>query len=258
MRLIMEDIPRPEEWPPEGWPACPTRERYEAAVKRHQKNMKETNEPAPAAGTKSAGPDDSRFILADEIANMLSAQLIAEKRRGKQPRDLPGLFMAAAALTSENTIGAAFIREGERDEEVVASFGIIHRHPEWAGLSAGLTQVQGLEALIFWNQNHEPDAMMVLPGKLLGRNPGETPKCSAGKKAELRGLNDTLGEVFRHHGATPHHIDLCRRTQDGMGVLSGLMAGQEREDAEPKIFWGSPEPELSGPEEDMEPEGDHQ
>lgn len=229
MRPVMEAIKAPGEWPPPGWPACPDPERYRAAVRRHEENMSRWRSTPPVRGEEDG--QESGMIMAADLARILCGQSMSEMERSGRKHGLADLFMAAARLTSEQVIGAVFIRErpGGRSDDVSASFDILHRHPEWTGLCAGLAEAEGLEALIFWNADHEPDVVMALPGRFLGADPREAPRCSASWEARSQGLNLTLMEVLRYHGASPHPIDLC--LGNGMGLLAGLMSGKQRAEA---------------------------
>ena len=229
MRPSMKTIPRPDDWPPRGWPACPTAGRYRAAVARHLENMGRGGEesmeamPLELADTPQDSRDESRMILADEIFRAICTQGKIVGRRKRSGLDLADTFMLAARLTTECAIGTAFVDHASKAGRADASFGIIYRDPQWAGLCPGLPETRGMEALIFWNESHEPDVIMTVPRTLLGTDPGEIAACCQGREAARHGINRILGEVFQHHGGAPHHIDLCGRTGDGMEILSGLM-----------------------------------
>ena len=217
--------PRPERWPPEGWPACPDPERYEAALRQHRENMRREGQQTPPA--LRGVMDEAQFILADEAADMLCAQRAAQDRQTRQFRTMEDHLVFASSLTTEYTIGAAFVRPEGKRGRTQASFGVMPRHPGWAGLCWRLNEAGGMEVLILWNAQHEPDVIIAAPRELLGDDPGRAPMCAAGREAARGGINLTLEEVFRHHQANPHHIDLCSKSGNGLAVLAGLMGKAE-------------------------------
>lgn len=224
---------RPEQWPPDGWPACPDRGLYEAAVRQHRENMdRERQETTPGPQGRM---DEAQFILAEEIAGILCAQRADQNQRARQARTLEDHLVFAASLTTGHSIGAGFIRMGQKRGRNSASFGVMHRHPGWAGLCWKLSEVKGMEALIFLNAKHEPDVIMVAPRELLGIDPATTTRCAAGTEAAREGINQALAAVFRHHQANPHHIDLCGESGDGLAVLAGLMGTAASEQQERRI-----------------------
>ena len=97
------------------------------------------------------GQVDMQIVLSERIAQMSSlkhnggyrAVRNEELARNPEPQDLADIFLFAASLTGPCSIGAAFIAQGSASNRMLAAFGAVHRHPEWAGLGVGMTQARG-------------------------------------------------------------------------------------------------------------------
>ena len=81
--------------------------------------------------------------------------------------------------------------------------------------------------MIFCRALHQPDVIMAAPRKQLGQDPSKSPRCSEARNIDQQGINRTLADVFRHHGATPHFIDLCGRSADPATIIANLLATPE-------------------------------
>ena len=219
----------PEQWPPNDWPAFPDPARYEDARKRVQKNLEKSQGwvkmmTDPPKGIQGGLEEDDQFILSEIIARKMSYEHGKRIVKNQEPQDNADQFLFAATLTNHHSIGAVFLTEGSTSTRIRAAFGIMHRDPDWAGLCPGLAEVKGLEVMIFCRAEHQPDVIMAAPRKHLGQDPSKSPRCSEARNIDQQGINPTLADVFRHHGATPHFIDLCGRHGDPATIIANLLA----------------------------------
>lgn len=229
-------------WPPSGWPACPTPERFDealyyimgdferfqAAITHCMKVFRQGQRRVTTLTFKSAPPrirKDVEILMSEMISRTICMTL-------PDGPEEPGIamsnihptdqFLAASRMTNQQSIGTVIIAEKGR-EILPGSYGVIHRDPDWMGLCWELTEVRNLEALVFCDETHNPDVIMAVPQKLLGEEPNEIPRCSVGRDLEDRGISKTLAEVFRHHGATPYFIDLCGKSEKLTTILANLL-----------------------------------
>ena len=178
--------------------------------------------------TWRSAPPRMRNDVETLLSEMVSRLICAELPDGPEP---PGMrivhpaqyFLAAYRLTIQHSIGTAIIADRGRKTPHLG-YGVIHRDTGWTGHCAGLTRVGGLEALVFCNENHDPDVIMAVPRRLLGQDPRETPGCQEAGDLSQRETNRTLVKVFRHHGAQPHFIDICGQTGDVATILGDLLS----------------------------------
>ena len=225
----------PEQWPPNGWPACPDPARYKDAMKRVQENIEKsqgwvkimTDPPRNYKGVQGALEEDDQFILSAIIARKMSYEHSMRIVKSQQPQDNADQFLFAATLTNHHSIGAVFLTEGSTSTRQRSTFGVMHRDPDWAGLCQGLAEIKGLEVMIFCRDEHQPDVIMAAPRKHLGQDPSKSPRCSEARNIDQQGINQTLANVFRYHGATPHFIDLCGRSADPATIIAKLLATAE-------------------------------
>lgn len=232
-------------WPPPGWPACPSRERLEAAIDyvaageaAFQRMIDLAVEKFLEGGQitiltcQDAPPgtrDDVETVLA-ELAARAAAKLIDHDRPvipGLPAQHPAQIFLRAARLTTHAGIGMSVITRPGRDGDSSVAYGVMHRDPEWAGLCPVLTEAEGLEALVFCDQTHEPDAIMLAPREVLGCDPGELPGCGQREMIGEIPVNQTITEVFRHHGGNPAVVDICRRSN--MARSLEMLFGGERQ-----------------------------
>ena len=222
----------PEQWPPNGWPACPDPVRYKEAMKRVQENIEKSqgwvkimaDPPCSYKEIQGSLEDDDQFILSAMIASKMSYEHGIRIVKNQEPQDNADQFLFAATLTNHHSIGAVFLTEGSTSTRTRSAFGVIHRDPDWAGLCQGLAEIKGLEVMIFCRTEHQPDVIMATPRKHLGQDPSKSPRCSEARNIDQQGINPTLADVFRHHGATPHFIDLCGRSADPATIIANLLA----------------------------------
>ena len=225
----------PEQWPPNGWPACPDPVRYKEAMKRVQENIEKSqgwvkimaDPPCSYKEIQGSLEDDDQFILSAMIASKMSYEHGIRIVKNQEPQDNADQFLFAATLTNHHSIGAVFLTEGSTSTRIRSAFGVIHRDPEWAGLCQGLAEIKGLEVMIFCRTEHQPDVIMAAPRKHLGQDPSKSPRCSEARNIDQQGINQTLANVFRYHGATPHFIDLCGRSADPATIIANLLATAE-------------------------------
>ena len=222
----------PEQWPPNDWPACPDPARYKEAMKRVQENIERSqgwvkimaDPPCSYKEIQESLEDDDQFILSAIIAGKMSYEHGMRIVKNQEPQDNADQFLFAATLTNHHSIGAVFLTEGNTSTRTRSTFGVIHRDPDWAGLCQGLAEIKGLEVMIFCRAEHQPDVIMAAPRKHLGQDPSKSPQCSEARDIDQQGINRTLADVFRHHGATPHFIDLCGRSADPATIIANLLA----------------------------------
>ena len=228
----------PEQWPPNNWPACPDPARYKDAVKRVQEKLERSQGVEDLGGylrwvkimadppkkVRGRSEDDDQFILSEIITSRMSYEHGMRIVKNQEPQDNADEFLFASTLTSHRSIGAVFLTEGSTSTRIRSAFGVMHRDPDWAGLCLGLAEVKGLEAMIFCNAEHQPDVIMAAPRNHLGQDPSKSPKCSESGNIDQQGINQTLADVFQHHGATPHFIDLCGRHSDPATIIANLLA----------------------------------
>ena len=222
----------PEQWPPNGWPACPDPARYKEAMKRVQENIERSqgwvkimaDPPCSYKEIQESLEEDDQFILSEIIARKMSYEHGMRIVKSQEPQDNADQFLFAATLTNHHSIGAVFLTEGSTSTRIRSAFGVIHRDPEWTGLCQGLAEIKGLEVMIFCRTEHQPDVIMAAPRKHLGQDPSKSPRCSEARNIDQQGINRTLADVFQHHGATPHFIDLCGRSADPATIIANLLA----------------------------------
>ena len=181
----------------------------------------------PPKGVQGVLEEDDQFILSAIIARKMSYEHCMKIVKNQEPQDNADQFLFAATLTNHHSIGAVFLTEGSTSTRTRAAFGVMHRDPDWAGLCQGLAEIKGLEVMIFCRALHQPDVIMAAPRKHLGQDPSKSPRCSEARNIDQQGINRTLADVFRHHGATPHFIDLCGRSADPATIIANLLATPE-------------------------------
>ena len=233
--LRMHDL-----WPPSGWPACPTRERFDealyyimgdferfqAAITHCMKVFSQGQGRVTTLTFKSAPPrirKDVEILMSEMISRTICMTLPdGPEEPGMSNIHPTDQFLAASRMTNQQSIGTVIIAEKGRGI-LPASYGVIHRDPDWMGLCRELPDVRNLEALVFCDETHSPDVIMAMPQKLLGEDPQEIPRCSVGRDLENRAISQTLLEVFRHHGATPYFIDICGKSGKLTTILANLL-----------------------------------
>ena len=218
------------EWPPRGWPNCPESRRLQAAIDHIEADMERFQPMIETAVHRflkgrriailtcrrapSGIRNDVETMLAELAAR--SAAMMIDHDAAEQP-GMPAqhplqFFLRAARLSTHTSIGMVVLKR-LGDETPIIAYGVMHRDEDWAGLCPVLGGAGGLEALIFCDQTHEPDAIMMIPRDILGCDPGELGSCGLGEEIAGIPVNRTLMGIFRHHGCNPHLVDICNRSE---------------------------------------------
>ena len=245
MPLKSEFLNVPEMWPPSGWPACPTPERFDealnyitedyerfyAAINHCVKVFRKKGRRVTTMTFRSAPPrirKDVEIMMSEMISRTICMILPDGPEKPTIGNiHLADQFLAASRMTNQQSIGTVIMAEKGKATPL-ANYVVIHRDPDWMGLCLDLPDVRNLEALIFCDDTHSPDVIMAMPQKMLGQDPRESPRCSEGRELENEGINQTLAEVLRHHGATPHFIDICKKSGEMTTTLASLLGRPER------------------------------
>ena len=217
----------PDPWPPNNWPACPDPVRYKNAMERVQKSLERSGGWMELKANPDKIPgelEDDQFIMSEIVTSKMCYEHAMRIVENQEPQDNADQFLFAATLTNHHSIGTAFLTEGSTSTRTRSAFGVMHRHPEWAGLCPGLAIVKGLEAMIFCRDKHQPDVILAAPMNLLGQDPSKSARCSEAGNIDREGINPILADIFRHHGANPHFIDLCGRSGDRSTILANLLS----------------------------------
>ena len=221
-------VKTPEPWPPEGWPACPAPERYDAARRMLEEFKEKHGDHMPIfMDPKSIPRDmaDTQILIWEQLSMAKSLQALQATMTNPEPRGLIDEFMDAWELTNPYSVGAVFITPGSTGARMVAVRTVMARDPDWTGLCLLLPRAQDMEVLMFCRGKfHDPDVVMSVPRQFLGRDPEGTPNCYGGRRMGAEGLGRTLRDVFLHHGGRVHLIDVCEKAQRVEDVLVTLMA----------------------------------
>ena len=235
----------PENWPPRGWPACPDRERFRAAWDYALENLEDlwklalegmkefqrgnrvkmlTCKDAPSQLRR-----DVETVVADLTSRLIVQTMLMdqEESEGINKNHSVHHFLKAARMSSQTSIGMVILSISHA-ERMTAAYGVVHRDTEWTGLSMGFNLVRGHEALLFVDETHEPDVLMMMPDYMIGCDPGNLAGCPALEEIQI---NRTLMEVLRHHGARPYLVDVCGR-ETRMAETIGRLFGPDGEKAE--------------------------
>ena len=241
---IPEFMEMPEQWPPLGWPACPTPERFNEAMNYIAGNFGKFQEAiihsievfrqeqiSVTTTTFGSMPPRIRKDVEIMMSEMVTRAICMMLPNGPEDPEMSNIhltdrFLAASRMTNQQSIGTVIIAERGK-ETPQASYGVMHRDPDWMGLCPGLTEVRNLEALVFCDKKQSPDVIMAIPQKLLREDPRKVSRCIEGRELENEETSQTLVEVLRHHGATPHFIDLYdgpekRKRKTTLANLLGL------------------------------------
>ena len=221
-------IPTPEPWPPEGWPACPSPERYEAARGMLEELKEKHGNHVPLFMDPRSIPQDladTQILIWERLSMAKNLQAVQDTVANPEPRGLIDEFMDAWEMNNPYSVGAVFIAPGSTGTRIVSVRTVLARDPDWTGLCPLLPRAQDMEVLLFCRGKfHDPDMVMSVPRHFLGRDPEGTPTCYSGRRMGAEGLGRTLREVFLHHGGQVHFIDVCEKAQRVEDVLVTLMS----------------------------------
>ena len=232
----------PEEWPPQGWPACPPPERITAAWKsildrpeRSNMTIQHVAESFHREGGRIANItcSDAPAPIREEVETLMSELASRTVCDGpifkeEQVYGPAQLFVLTSRLTTHRSVGMMVARETPAGT-VEAAFGVMHRHPDWTGMCKGLTDVAGKEVLVFCEgEDHAPDVIMAMPASLLGTVLDQSPRCRRAADLEQQGINPVIDQVLRHHGANPRFIDICNNAGRLEDILANLLEPPER------------------------------
>ena len=237
---IPEFMEMHEQWPPSGWPACPTPERFNETMNYIAENLGKFQEAiihsvkifrkkggrVKTMAFRSAPPrirKDVETMMSEMVTRAICMTLPnGPEDPGMSNIHLTNQFLATSRMTNQQSIGTVIIAErvGKTPQ---ASYGVMHRDPDWMGLCPGLTEVRNLEALVFCDETHSPDVIMAIPQKMLREDPRKVSRCIEGRELENEETSKTLVEVLRHHGATPHFIDIHDESGKRKTTLANLL-----------------------------------
>ena len=218
-----ETCENPGEWPPQGWPNCPTREEYQEAVRK----MEQLTDAEPAWENPAGFRRDHwemQTLLWDRRGREMT------QRRNRMILDLgmeataDGEFNFATSITNPYSIGASMIQE-TREGEYRSLHGLIPRDPRWTGLCPLLAEAAGLEAIALCaGRFHDPLAVICMPAWTLLKDPGEMARCRQGRSLMGRsGYAPVLTRVMAHHGVRLHFIDACENARPMNEQLEELL-----------------------------------
>ena len=78
--------------------------------------------------------------------------------------------------------------------------------------------------MVFCIDKHQPDVILAAPMNLLGQDPSKSPRCSEAGNIDQQGINPTLADIFQHHGANAHFVDICGKSGDTAMILANLLS----------------------------------